>query len=404
MIATFKPSKAVGAVSAPPSKSMAHRLLICAGLSRGESMVRNVSLSDDISATVDCLRALGVSIEICGNDVQIVGVKSVPPIPAADLQCRESGSTLRFLIPVCLLSGRKIKLCGSKGLFRRPLGVYEEICRIQELSFVKTADSLTVQGPLSSGDFSVAADVSSQFISGLLFALPMLDHASRIRLLPPIESRPYIDLTIQALRIFGVDVSWDDGETLFIPGGQVYRPACAQVEGDHSASACFLALNLLGGEVAVTGLDPNSLQGDRSFAVFFEQLKRGTPIIDITDCPDLGPVLMAAAAVCNGAVFTGTRRLRLKESDRASAMQEELRKFGVRVYIEENSVRVNSGPIHAPECLLNGHNDHRVVMALSLLAARFGGSISGAEAVRKSVPSFFDSLRELNIDVKTGSF
>lgn len=402
MIAAFKPSKARGTVAAPPSKSMSHRLLICAGLSRGESLVQNVSLSDDVAATVDCLRALGASIEISGSDAHVCGSDSGFPIPASDLSCRESGSTLRFLIPVCLLSERKTILRGREALFRRPLGPYEDVCRKQGLLCVKTADSLTVQGPLSGGDFVVAADVSSQFISGLLFALPLLDQDSRIRLMPPVESRPYIDMTMEALHTFGVDVSWVDDDSLFVPGGQVYRPARTQVEGDHSAAAYFLAMNLLGGEVTVTGLDPDSLQGDRSCSVFFEQLKQGAPIIDITDCPDLGPVLMAVAAACHGATFTGTRRLRFKESDRACVMQQELAKFGADAVVEENSVRVTSGLLHAPISLLEGHNDHRIVMALSVLAARFGGSINGAEAVRKSLPDFFRRLRELGIDVKTG--
>ena len=398
MIAIFKPSVARGVIAAPPSKSMAHRLLICAGLSRGESMVRNVTLSEDIAATADCLRALGASIEISGNDALIRGVNSEPSIPAADLLCRESGSTLRFLIPVCLLSDRKLTLRGSEALFRRPLDVYEDICRKQGLTFDRTAASLTVQGPLSGGDFVVAADVSSQFISGLLFALPLLDRDSRIRLLPPAESRPYIDLTIQALHIFGICVS-RDGDMFFIPGGQVYRPALTQVEGDCTAAAYYQALNLLGGDVSVTGLAPDTLQGDRSYATFLEQLKQGASVIDIADCPDLGPVLMAAAAACHGATLTGTRRLRFKESDRARAMQEELQKFGACVEIEENSVHVLPGSLHAPERLLDGHNDHRIVMALSMLASRFGGSISGAEAVRKSLPDFFERLSELGLDV-----
>ena len=402
MIATFYPSKARGFVSAPPSKSMAHRLLICAGLSRGESLVQNVALSDDIAATLECLRALGADIEISGSDVHISGADREMPMPVADLACRDSGSTLRFLIPVCLLSYRKTILRGSEQLLTRPLGVYEDICRKQGLTFVKTDGSLTVQGPLSGGDFVVAADVSSQFISGLLFALPLLDRESCIRLIPPIESRPYIDMTMQALRIFGVDVSWSAYDTLSIPGGQFYRSACVRVEGDYSAAACFHALNLLGGEVTVDGLDPNSIQGDRSYDVFFEQLKQGAPVIDISDCPDLGPVLMTVAAACHGATLIGTRRLRYKESDRVQAMQEELGKFGVDVETKENSVHVRACPLHAPDRLLDGHNDHRIVMALSVLASRFGGSINGAETVSKSLPDFFDLLRLLNIDVATG--
>ena len=401
MIATFEPSIAQGVIAAAPSKSMAHRLLICAGLSRGESLIENVSLSEDIRATLDCLRALGAVVEADGSDVRVTGTDWRSLAFSAGLWCGESGSTLRFFIPICLLSGDRFILRGSPALFRRPLGAYKNICAEQGLLFNESADSLSVQGPLTGGVYPVSVAESSQFVSGLLFALPLLDRDSQIRLLPPVESRPYIDMTKQALELFGVKIDWIDDTTILVPGRQEYRPARTRVEGDYSNAAFFQALDLLGGDVTITGLDPDSLQGDLHSKEFFRRLQEGPAAIDISDCPDLGPVLLAVAADQHGGVFTGTRRLRLKESDRASAMQEELGKFGAKVEAEEDRITVSPGGLHAPSATLDGHNDHRIVMALSVLAAKYGGCISGAEAVAKSLPDFFDRLRYLGVRVET---
>ncbi|MDO5131796.1 MAG: 3-phosphoshikimate 1-carboxyvinyltransferase, partial [Eubacteriales bacterium] len=317
---------------------------------------------------------------------------------AVVLRCRESGSTLRFLIPFCLLPGRRIQLTGSGKLFTRPLSVYREICREQDLLFDQREASLTVEGRLAAGRYQVPGDISSQFISGLLFALPLLEKDSEIALTPPVESRPYIEMTMQALREAGVRTAWRDPLTIQIPGNQVYSPVDTAVEGDYSNAAFFEALNLTGGDVRVEGLRKDSLQGDRVYRQAFEQIRAGSARIDLSDCPDLGPVLMAAAALFEGAVFTGTRRLRIKESDRGEAMREELSKLGVRVDVSENEISVFPG-LRRPREILDGHNDHRIVMALAVLLTKTGGSIRGAEAVKKSLPDFFERIRKLGIDV-----
>ena len=399
MIANFQPSLAHGVTAAPPSKSMSHRLLICAGLSAGESLIRHVDLSEDIRATLDCLRALGAHWQIEADGVLIRGIAPPYRFGAPVLECRECGSTLRFFIPICLLDSAPVELRGSRTLLRRPLGVYEDICAGQGLGFYRDEVSLRVRGPLASGVFSCAANVSSQFVSGLLFALPLLPGDSRIKLLPPVESRSYILLTLQALAAFGVKADWADDYTLSVPGSQSYSPRQLTVEGDHSNAAFFQALDLLGGQVAVTGLNNNSLQGDRVYGQLFSRLDQGPAEIDLADCPDLGPVLMAVAAARHGAVFTNARRLRLKESDRGAAMGQELRKFGAAVEADDNVITVRPGSLHRPAEPLYGHNDHRVVMALSVLCSRFGGSIRGAEAVRKSLPDFFERLRALGVKV-----
>ena len=215
------------------------------------------------------------------------------------------------------------------------------------------------------------------------------------------ESRSYIDLTIKALSVFGVTVRWQDERTLLIPGGQTYRPADTTVEGDYSNAAFFAALGVLGSDITIDGLDPDSLQGDRVYTRHFASLTRGTPTIHSADCPDLGPILFAVAAAHSGGVFTGTRRLKIKESDRATAMAEELAKCGVAVTVHEDSVVVYPHDLHPPTEPLCGHNDHRIVMSLAVLLTKLGGRIEGAQAVTKSMPDFFTQLTALGFEVDT---
>lgn len=396
----IKPSRVVGTLAAPPSKSMAHRLLIGAALSGGESVVRHLAFSKDIEATIGCLRALGAGVRLDGDTAYIKGINPRESGAAAELFCNESGSTLRFFIPLCMLSGERRVLKGSRYLFTRPLSVYEQIAQEQGIDFVKSDESLTVQGTLRSGVYEIPGNISSQFITGLLLALPLLDGDSELRLIPPVESRPYIDMTVDALRAFGVEVI-ADGDRYLVRGNQQYKPADVEVEGDYSNAAFFEALNIAGSSVTVTGLRDNSLQGDKVYKILFEKIKLHDGAVNIADCPDLGPVLFAAAALCGGGEFTGTRRLRLKESDRAAAMRDELKKCGVTLTVGENTVSV-SGVLRAPDAPLSGHGDHRIVMALAVLCTVTGGVITGAEAVSKSFPDFFDRLTDLGVDITYG--
>lgn len=389
-----------GTVVAPPSKSMAHRMLICAGLSKGTSKVHGIAPSEDILATLDCLKQIGASFTYDGDTVIINGAGNENAREERELYCRESGSTLRFFIPLCLLDGKKTILGGTQKLLSRPLGVYENICKSQGIEFGNDGDKLTVKGVLSSGNYKIQGNISSQFISGLMFALPLLGGDSTIDIIPPIESCSYINLTIQALGEFGVTVKWLDERTLFIPGSQSYQPREVTVEGDYSNGAFFEALNYLGDNVTVEGLRADSIQGDRVYREFFPMLEKGTPTVHLADCPDLGPVLFALAAAKNGGVFTGTHRLRIKESDRGAAMAQELKKFGVSVRIEEDTIVVYPAKFHAPSEVLCGHNDHRIVMALSILLTKTGGIIEGAEAVKKSMPDFFEKIIQLGAKVE----
>ena len=394
------PSKASGAVAAPPSKSMAHRLLICAGLSEGESIVRRLAFSEDVKATISCLRALGADIRIEGDTAFVRGTDVIKPRgKAAVLNCGECGSTLRFFTALCMLSGEERALEGTPYLMSRPMSVYEDIARAEGIRFEKDSERLTVQGKLSGGRYAVRGDISSQFISGLLFALPLLDSDSELELIPPVESRPYIGMTTAALREFGIEIV-ETGNKYFIRGGQSYRAADVTVEGDWSNAAFFEALNYAGSNVTVEGLKRDSLQGDRIYKILFEKIKNHNGDIDISDCPDLGPVLFCAAALCGGARFTGTARLRIKESDRAEAMRSELMKFGIAVSVSENEVIVSGGELRPPSEALFGHSDHRIVMSLAILSTVTGGVIDGAQAVAKSFPDFFDKLSTLGVELE----
>jgi 3-phosphoshikimate 1-carboxyvinyltransferase len=298
------------------------------------------------------------------------------------------------------MNGQKVVFTGSETLLKRPLDVYKSICDKQNIVFNNDGKQLTIEGELSGGDYKIPGNISSQFISGLLFALPLLEGDSTINIVPPIESLSYINLTIQALGEFGVDVKWVDERTIYIKGNQRYLPHEVWVEGDYSNAAFFAAMDHLAGDVEITGLNEKSIQGDRVYKRLFEQLLKGTPAINISDCPDLGPIMMAFAAAKSGGVFTGTRRLKIKESDRGAAMAEELSKFGVSVKVEEDTIVVYPIDFHKPEVALEGHNDHRIVMSLCVLLMLTGGSIRGIEAVNKSMPDFFEKLEQLGVDFK----
>ncbi len=397
MKAIIKKSRAEGVIDAPPSKSMAHRLLICAALANGKSRIDNISLSEDIAATVGCLEKLGAVCEYAHGAVNITGAFP-QKLENVDFPCRESGSTLRFLIPVALAFGGSFSFSGTERLIERGIGIYEKLFAQKGILIKKNGTSVSFEGKLSAGEFELRGDVSSQFVSGLLFALPLLEHDSVIRLIPPVESRPYINITLETLKKFGIEIN-ADGDTFYVRGNQKYLPQSLENEGDWSNTAALLAFNMLGGDVTVKRISSESLQGDRVCAELFEKLSAGFTTADISDCPDLAPILFAVAASKHGGTFTGTRRLKIKESDRASVMAAEMQKFGIITDVDENSVTVHAGKISAPTAELDAHNDHRIVMALTFLASICGGTVNGAEAVNKSFPDFWKKISALGIEV-----
>ena len=398
MIAAFRPCRLSGSIDAPPSKSMAHRYLIGAALCGETCRLSGFDYSEDILASIDCLRALGAEIAIQGDCVT-VNPKGFMKAENPVLACRESGSTLRFFIPLSLCLGREVVLQGSQRLLERPLGIYEDLCREKGFAFEKKENAVKLCGRLNRGHYQIRGDVSSQFITGLVFALLYLGGESSIEIVPPFESRSYVNLTLSALKAFGADVNFVDDYHIAIRKSQMHAYA-GRIEGDYSNAAFLDAFNHIGSHVQVGNLKADSLQGDRVYRDYFRLISEGTPTLDISDCPDLGPVLFALAAMKNGAVFTGTDRLKAKESDRGMAMHEELKKLGGGLIFGDNVITVPKQELADQGEALSGHNDHRIVMAMSLILSRIGGEMGDAQAVRKSYPGFFEDIKRLGAKVE----
>ena len=393
------PSKTSGEVSAPPSKSFAHRYLIGSVLSRGKCVIKNIADSDDISATLSCIEQLGGSVTKDGNIVTVIPTNE-KQIENAVFDCKESGSTLRFFIPVVLATGAKnCTFLGSERLLARGIKEYEKLFENSDVKIKSDEKSIEVNGTLSAGNYEISGEVSSQYTTGMLFALSRLSGKSTLKITGNAESRAYVDMTIKVLKDFGADIAEPEKNFFEINGKGRLSPGEFTVEGDWSNAAFLIALSRLVGTISVSGLNENSVQGDRFLSVAFDALDGENAEIDLKDCPDLAPILFSYAAYKNGGKFINTRRLRVKESDRANVMAEELKKFGANVKVYENSVEIEKTQLKPPIVPLCGHNDHRIVMALSVLAAVFGAEIDGAEAVNKSYPDFFRVIKKAGVNV-----
>ncbi len=394
MNVVITPSPLSGAVRVPASKSAAHRLLISAALADGPTRIAIGSTNRDIEATAACLRALGADIEA---ECDTLVVSPIADVPAeVTLDCGESGSTLRFLLPVAAALGAKSTFIGHGRLPQRPNAPLVEALRAHGAAIDSDLLPMTVSGSLTGGLWTLPGDVSSQYVTGLLFALPLLEADSVIRLTTPLASAAYVDMTLQALRQFGIDIEgMADGWR--IPGRQRYRtPGETFVEGDWSAAAFWLAANALGASIDVRGLDPNSVQGDRAVTALLEQ-----DTIDATHVPDLVPALaVAAASWPTRTVITGAARLRLKESDRLQSVADMLAALGHGVAITPDGLIIDGGPpqpCEAPVRTVDGANDHRIVMAAAVAAAHADRPVrvTGAQAVEKSYPDFFRDFEAL---------
>src|SRR5699024_4918308 len=387
--------------------------------------ITNIEYSQDIRATLQAAAQLGARIEEGPDGVTITGRGSSGGFVTVTrpVFCNESGSTLRFMIPLFSLTAQKVRFTGAGRLFDRPQAIYQMLFDRQGLRFTQAPDGITVFGRLRPGGFTLPGDVSSQFISGLLFAAPLMESESTIEVLPPYESRSYVELTAAAMQRFGVKVTArarKNGSVLYrVPAPQSYTACDLTMEGDYSQAAFLAVLGCVAGGITVTGLDPASRQGDKVILdilqrcgakikplengwQFARSLLRATEI-DLADCPDLGPILFTLGCFCSGeTVLRNAGRLRLKESDRIEAMQSELKKMGARIEVEGDEVHITGVALHAPNGTLFGHNDHRIVMALAVAAAASGlpALISGAEAVNKSWPAFWDILRGLGAKVE----
>lgn len=395
---TITPCPLKGTVAAPPAKSLAHRMLICAALARGVSLIRGVGESEDVLATVGCLRQLGTEIRIKDGNAEVRG--GIPEEAAGAevvFDCGESASTLRFMIPVAAALREHCLFTGEPSLLRRGIGGYEALLAKQGIRLTTEARGFRTEGRLLGGTLMVPGDLSSQYTTGMMLALPLIPGGHELRVLPPRVSVPYTRMTAKVMEAFGADIRENGDGVWQTGGGMGYQAREMDVEGDWSGAAVYYALKSLGHEIRVTGLDPDSLQGDRSCTRLLSELDREDPTVDVTDQPDLAPVLFAAAAAKHGALFTGTGRLAGKESDRVRCMASELAKFGVKSAISKDTIRIMPGGIKRPTEALEGHGDHRVVMALTMLCVLTGGTLRGTEAVGKSYPRFFEDMRRLGL-------
>lgn len=395
MDVTIVPGTLKGAVTPPPSKSQAHRLILAAALSGGVSTLSNVDFSQDIEATLDCMAALGTGVEYLNKgQVKLHGLgNSIPqagPIPVLD--CGESGSTLRFLIPAALVVEGGGIFTGHGRLMERPQEPYFRLFDEKGISYEKKDGKLTVQGTLEPGEYVLPGNVSSQFFTGLLYALPLLDGDSILRSSTPLESRGYVDMTLDALRTFGVRVEETEPGVFSIPGRQRYQSKELAVEADWSNAAFWYAANFLGAQVDIQNLNPDSVQGDRQIGALYWKLARpGDVDIDLSQCPDLAPPLAAMAAVRKGTTrFVNAGRLRMKESDRLETIARTLNALGAKAQVGEDTLTLE-GVDSLEGGTVDGCNDHRIAMmaAVAAVACKQPVTILGAECVKKSYPHFW---------------
>ena len=374
---TITPRHLRGEVTVIPSKSQAHRLLICAAFADGPTQLVCSETNRDIEATVDCLRALGAQILSTESGYTVFPVESVPQ--SAVLPCRDSGSTLRFMLPVAGALGVDATFTMEGRLPERPLSpLWEEMERMGCSLSRPTENTVRCQGKLRSGEYSIDGSISSQFITGLLFAHMLLDDCA-LTITGKLESKPYVDLTKAALDLFA----------------DRHSPGYVAVEGDWSNGAFWLAANALGCDLSIHGLDQASLQGDRAVVDIVRQLEIGTPTVSVADIPDLEPILSVVAAARHGSVFTDIQRLRLKESDRVASVIAMLEALGGKAAATEDTLTVH------PATLTGGTvdtcNDHRIAMSTAIAAIVCSPPVSilGAEAVNKSYPHFWAEYRRL---------
>jgi len=396
---TIHPGQLQGTVAAPPSKSHAHRLLIAAALAEGECRIHCPLENADIEATVRCLKALGAKIQRDGEYLKVSGALSRTGEKAV-LDCGESGSTLRFLIPLCACLSRETILTGAGRLPSRPNGPLLDAIRENGAIYEGQGLPLFMGGGMKNGRYALPGNVSSQYFTGLLLALPLLKEDSILIYTSPLESMPYVDITLSVLHQFGIEAEpMENGWR--IPGGQKYvSPGEAKVEGDWSAAAFWLGANHLGSRVKVEGMNEKSPQGDKAIG---ELLQKIGSEMDVTDTPDLMPILSAVAAAVPGKTrITGAARLRIKESDRLAAMAKVIRALGGEAVETEDGIIILGGALKGG--VVNGMNDHRVVMSAAIAATVCKGSVTilGAQAADKSYPGFFKEFAKLGGIIHAG--
>lgn len=399
----ISPEKLHGTVRIPASKSMAHRFLICAALAEGTSVVSGVDMSRDITATMDVLSAFGASFRQDGSTITVTGVGKTRP-QAAVADCCESGSTLRFLIPVAAALGVHTTFFGQGRLPQRPITAYLRELTKKGIAFeYHNTMPFSIDGALQSGVYELEGDVSSQYVTGLLFALPLLEGDSEIRMLSRLESKPYVDLTIACLRHFGVTV-YETEQGYTVPGGQQYHACDMEVEGDYSQAAFFYVANALGSDITLTNLNPESVQGDKKIVEITQQMcynrEKGLPAcfdVDAADIPDLVPILAVLATFGTApSRITGAHRLAIKESDRLASTADLLNRLGGKVTATADGLEIEPvEQLHGGT--VDSCGDHRIAMCAAVAATRCTGEVTilHGECVEKSYPRFYEDYRQL---------
>ncbi|WP_398438605.1 3-phosphoshikimate 1-carboxyvinyltransferase [Sedimentibacter sp.] len=382
----IKPTKLKGKLNMPPSKSLSHRAVICASLCKdGESIVNNLILSEDIKATVEGMKQL---------------TDRHTPHPVID--CRESGSTLRFLIPISLAVNNQCSFTGSSRLFERPLGIYFDIFNEQNITYITYKDiPLYVKGNLKAGTYKMSGRISSQFISGLFFALPLLSDDSNIIITDSLESKSYVYMTIDVMKKFGVVIQQINTNEFYIKGSQNYKSSTYTIEADYSQASFFLVANELGNNIETIGLNDNSLQGDKEIVNIIKRYKNTKKeiIIDASQIPDLVPIISVLASLKNGIItkITNAGRLRVKESDRLKAISTEMKKIGADINETEDGLIIKGVVKLSGAAKISSWNDHRIAMSLAIAATNCEKEIilENCQAVNKSYPSFWDDYKYL---------
>lgn len=396
------PTKLKGAVTPPPSKSYAHRALIAAALAGGISTLHNLAFSQDITATLNCMTAMGTGTEQLTSDcVRIHGLgHSIPQsgghLPCFD--CGESGSTLRFLIPIALAVVGGGQFTGRGRLMQRPQKPYFDLFDEKGIFYEQADGVLTVRGTLTPGQYALPGDVSSQFVTGLLYALPLLKGDSRILLTTALESRDYVEMTLAVMKHFGVTVT-ETADGWLVPGNQTYKPNSLTVEADWSQAGFFYAALGLNNPLDIQGMNPHSVQGDLRIVPYFEQLIReGDVELDVSQCPDLVPPLAAHAALRRGTTrIVNAARLRIKESDRLATVTEVLNALGANIEEHPDSLTVHGMDALPGGVTVSAHNDHRIAMMAAVAATCCAHPIviTGAQCVAKSYPNFWEEYVRL---------
>lgn len=401
----LKNSKLKGTVVPPASKSLLHRYIIAASMAKGLSKISNINLSEDINATIDAMRVMGAKIIIKDKELLIDGSSFSNTFSESkflEINCNESGSTLRFMIPLSLVKKNKVVFYGKDSLFKRPLEPYFEIFNKQKINYMyepQKIEKLRIGGMLESTEYEIVGNISSQFITGLLFALPFLKGDSNIKILGNLESKSYIDLTLECLEKFGIKLENNGYQNIKICGSQKYEAQNVEIESDFSQAAFFIVANSLGSKLNIENCNKFSLQGDKEIISLVEKVDNFSGeelIIDGSNCPDIIPIFSLKAAYSNKKVkIINVGRLRIKECDRLKATVEELSKFGFDLKEEKDSIVINyreKTQLKTEKILASSHNDHRIAMMLAIVSTVYQGEIilDNADCVKKSYPDFWE--------------